>query len=338
MPKKPNSHGDMQEYVPAGNGDASGEYGNSEGSNKHFTAFKKKKETRTKELSKKQIKEIGNYIDGYSLDNDEKKDRMIRSLRYYSGSFGDLSGYTDEDLKNIIDELKDLEKSENPVWYKDGAKWKKTYNVGLLDKAGIEHFTEEEKAAKESENNRKIVENSQNEADKEIQKIIGDGCTVCFGKGYNKEDLKQVVEDTKTYVKDFPELKNEIKLMGDRNNLEKLINARKKETLPTEEEIQAKIEKMKKMYWFSGYSGEALEKKYREEAIKRLQQPIKIEQLRNAYAYWSPSDKAMIYMGKIKGLDLVFAYAEQLIWIVVFVGIAKILWRFAEKRLAVQGG
>ena len=46
----------------------------------------------------------------------------------------------------------------------------------------------------------------------------------------------------------------------------------------------------------------------------------------------------MIYMGKIKGLDLAIAFGEQIIWIVVFFGIAKLLWRFAEKRLAVQGG
>ena len=43
MPKKPNSHG-MQEYVPAGNGDASGEYANEEGNNRHFTSFKKPEE------------------------------------------------------------------------------------------------------------------------------------------------------------------------------------------------------------------------------------------------------------------------------------------------------
>ena len=41
MPKKPNGAGGMQEYVPAGNGDASGEYGNSKGENKHFGSFKK---------------------------------------------------------------------------------------------------------------------------------------------------------------------------------------------------------------------------------------------------------------------------------------------------------
>lgn len=38
MPTKPNKAGQQQNYVPAGNGDASGEYGdNATGSNKHFT-------------------------------------------------------------------------------------------------------------------------------------------------------------------------------------------------------------------------------------------------------------------------------------------------------------
>ena len=42
MPTKPNRAGQQQNYVPAGNGDASGEYGdNATGSNIHFTNFKK---------------------------------------------------------------------------------------------------------------------------------------------------------------------------------------------------------------------------------------------------------------------------------------------------------
>lgn len=46
MPKKLNSAGQMQNYVPAGNGDASGEYGdNATGSNKHFATFKKPTKT-----------------------------------------------------------------------------------------------------------------------------------------------------------------------------------------------------------------------------------------------------------------------------------------------------
>ena len=41
MPTKLNRAGEQQNYVPAGNGDASGEYGNHKGSNRHFTNFKK---------------------------------------------------------------------------------------------------------------------------------------------------------------------------------------------------------------------------------------------------------------------------------------------------------
>lgn len=42
MPTKPNKAGQQQNYVPQGNGDASGEYAdNVSGSNKHFEAFKK---------------------------------------------------------------------------------------------------------------------------------------------------------------------------------------------------------------------------------------------------------------------------------------------------------
>lgn len=41
MAQKPNKSGQMKEYVPSGNGDASGEYADNGGSNKHFTAFGK---------------------------------------------------------------------------------------------------------------------------------------------------------------------------------------------------------------------------------------------------------------------------------------------------------
>lgn len=53
MPKKPNAHG-MQEYVPAGNGDASGEYADGEGKNKGFKAFKKptEEEHKSKEMER----------------------------------------------------------------------------------------------------------------------------------------------------------------------------------------------------------------------------------------------------------------------------------------------
>lgn len=83
MPKKPNSHGDMQEYVPAGNGDASGEYGNSEGSNKHFEKFEKNnddiipilKQTLSKHIiTEENIKnKIINELDSENIDKNVAK-------------------------------------------------------------------------------------------------------------------------------------------------------------------------------------------------------------------------------------------------------------------------
>lgn len=59
------------------------------------------------------------------------------------------------------------------------------------------------------------------------------------------------------------------------------------------------------------------------------------EQLPFASLVYTP---VMIYMGKLQGVDLLLAYGKQVVWILVFVGIAKLMWRWAEKRLAVQGG
>ena len=59
------------------------------------------------------------------------------------------------------------------------------------------------------------------------------------------------------------------------------------------------------------------------------------EQLPFASLVYTP---VMIYMGKLKGIDLAFAFGKQIAWIIVFVVIAKLMWRLAEKRLAVQGG
>ena len=51
MPTKPNKAGQQQNYVPQGNGDASGEYAdNASGSNIHFTNFKKPDEVKTEKV------------------------------------------------------------------------------------------------------------------------------------------------------------------------------------------------------------------------------------------------------------------------------------------------
>lgn len=46
----------------------------------------------------------------------------------------------------------------------------------------------------------------------------------------------------------------------------------------------------------------------------------------------------MVYMGKYSGQALLQVFLSQIFWIAVFVGISRLLWLWARKRLAVQGG
>ena len=302
MPTKPNRAGEQQNYVPAGNGDASGEYGdNSTGSNKHFTAFKKpKKESRIKELDKNKLKQIGKYVDYYQ--GSKSNQDFIKDFRYYTGSFGNLSNFTDEDLENIIDEFRDLETTKDKIWYQEKGKWKSSYNKGLLDKLGIQSYTLEEREKKEIEDNQKLIANSQTTQDKEIQSIMNENCVVCFGKGYKKEQLNRIVEDTKILVNDWEDLKSYVNAMGDRNNLEKFLNAQRNVKPITEEEIERSISQIK-----SYNPNLTLDETYlRELAIIKIKSGrgnIKLSKDRNAYAYWSPNIKSMVYQEKMKNLS-----------------------------------
>ncbi len=60
-----------------------------------------------------------------------------------------------------------------------------------------------------------------------------------------------------------------------------------------------------------------------------------VEQLPFASLVYVP---VMIYMGKYTGAELVFTLVKQLLWIGVFVLISRLLWAWARKRLALQGG
>lgn len=59
------------------------------------------------------------------------------------------------------------------------------------------------------------------------------------------------------------------------------------------------------------------------------------EQLPFASLIYVPT---MVYMGKYSGTELVFVFAKQIFWIGVFVFISRMIWNWAQKRLAVQGG
>ena len=97
MPTKPNRAGNQQNYVPAGNGDASGEYGdNATGSNIHvqFTNFKKpddnpndtpevkeKKDKEFWESQTKKIEEVGKKLKELKRKQETKSDYYLIDLQ-----------------------------------------------------------------------------------------------------------------------------------------------------------------------------------------------------------------------------------------------------------------
>lgn len=112
MPTKPNHSGQQQEYVPAGNGDASGEYAdNATGSNVHFKSFKKpEKESGSKTEKTVKDKPVGVKVEekekptskgikenyngkGKSLLENEMKNRFPRS----------------KNLKTLLDDIKEAD-------------------------------------------------------------------------------------------------------------------------------------------------------------------------------------------------------------------------------------
>ena len=59
------------------------------------------------------------------------------------------------------------------------------------------------------------------------------------------------------------------------------------------------------------------------------------EQLPFASLIYAPT---MIYMGKYSSYEIAFVLFKQVLWVVVFVAISRMVWNWAQKRLAVQGG
>ena len=91
MPQKLNKAGKMQDYIPAGNGDPSGEYGTSNGTNKNFTTADKKKS------SANVITENKSVVVG---DKDE-----IKKLQ-------DKYGFNEETAKKVYETKEQLKKGK----------------------------------------------------------------------------------------------------------------------------------------------------------------------------------------------------------------------------------
>lgn len=101
MPQKLNKAGKMQDYIPKGNGDASGEYGTSNGTNKNFTTSDKKSkaniitENKSVVVGKKE-KEIKKQQERY-LNPDEYK-KVVEKAK-------SVNKKTDD----VVDEIYDLQ-------------------------------------------------------------------------------------------------------------------------------------------------------------------------------------------------------------------------------------
>ena len=101
MPTKLNKAGQQQEYVPAGNGDASGEYGNQTGSNKHFQSFHKKQVNNFREPF--EVTEMGEKYKNTKPIQDEDEFQKIKSSVKVVAKDGKEYSYDAPEIKAWID-------------------------------------------------------------------------------------------------------------------------------------------------------------------------------------------------------------------------------------------
>lgn len=119
MPQKLNKAGQMQDYIPKGNGDASGEYGTSNGTNKNFTTSDKKK-TEANVITENKSVVVGDidetYTDERYLTPDEWEQVYNLSKKVnkkMDDLVDELYDYQDKTRKGTKNAIKDLEAKYN---------------------------------------------------------------------------------------------------------------------------------------------------------------------------------------------------------------------------------
>lgn len=141
MPEKLNYAGQMQPYIPKGNGDASGEYGNSDGSNKHFSNFKRPKEQRPNKYIESYVSGDIMYINNFLRKNqklDQDEENWLKELdeaTQYDIKENIL--YRSVDAKSIFDNInwQDYDNLKQYLGYGTESYDKGTYSQNLLNKA-----------------------------------------------------------------------------------------------------------------------------------------------------------------------------------------------------------
>ena len=102
MPQKLNRAGKMQDYIPAGNGDPSGEYGTSKGTNKNFTASDKKK-TEANVIKENKSVKIENKSKGLRSVKNGESDRYLLPDEWEQVYY--LSKKANKKMDKMVDEL-----------------------------------------------------------------------------------------------------------------------------------------------------------------------------------------------------------------------------------------
>ena len=123
MPKKPNSWGNMQEYVPAGNGDASGEYADEQGGNIHY-----KFEPENFGRGKGQVKEEPKKEEEGHISVSKGDGGQSHFQDYLKNEFKPKKGITAEGLERQFNTGTDDAKSVINALIKDGYKINATTN------------------------------------------------------------------------------------------------------------------------------------------------------------------------------------------------------------------
>ena len=147
MPTKRNKGG-MQEYIPAGNGDASGEYADDSGSNKHFTNFSKNKSNENSQVKQNETNVEKSQTKDESKQTNEKpktiEERKANLRKTITGKFKGSDDVSKQMVDKLLEQTSDEEISFLDDFYKNNEKLHIVEgsagrnNAGCFFKAGSE--------------------------------------------------------------------------------------------------------------------------------------------------------------------------------------------------------
>lgn len=256
MPTKPNSAGEQQNYVPSGNGDASGEYGDkATGSNKHFANFKapepikkdfaqqsqeqteqmlntasnQEKISYAKEFEKKSIEVSGRFF------GKREQNRLLKELEDGVGNF------TDEKLleifeqnKNTILMIKQKEKYQElldnapKIYFQNKGKFYIVKDPSKILEGSVIYNNRDEFVEASRKHTDEIISKKQEKAisykqtQTEIDFINKTNYKGNLAlEGISDSNKKEILDATEKVFEDFPILKSKLVALGNKKGLER---------------------------------------------------------------------------------------------------------------------